>query len=68
MASGNPLRFTFFATCPNAHSRMQSFRADHLRHLIESGDLTLWCGTCDTSWKASDELLARIERLVPLQE
>lgn len=54
--------FAFLANCPNDHPQMHTFRVDHLRELIDSCNLVLWCGTCGTSWSASDELLEKVKR------
>lgn len=61
-ASPRRFVFAFLASCPNDHSQMHTFRADHLREMIDSREVMLWCGTCGTSWGASDELLGKMKR------
>ncbi len=60
----SPHRFVlaFLATCPNGHGQMHTFLADHLRELIDSQSIVLWCGACGTSWSAPDELLESMKR------
>lgn len=61
-ASPDRFVFAFLARCRNDHQQMHTFLADHLRELIDSRSLVLWCGTCGTSWSASDELLESLKR------